>query len=84
STVQINDHVEVWILRRDIDEMVKLTIGDRVDIGNIVGTIHEISQKELLIVTDSDDTLLVKPGQSLASAENLTVAAERLLENTGP
>ena len=84
STVQINDHVEVWILRRDIDEMVKLTIGDRVDIGNIVGTIHEISQKELLIVTDSDDTLLVKPGQSLASAENLTVAAERLLENTSP
>jgi hypothetical protein len=84
STVQINDHVEVWILRRDIDEMVKLTIGDRVDIGNIVGTIHEISQKELLIVTDSDDTLLVKSGQSLASAENLTLAAERLLENTGP
>jgi len=84
STVQINDHVEVWILRRDIDEMVKLTIGDRVDIGNIVGTIHEISQKELLIVTDSDDTLLVKPGQSLASAENLTSAAERLLENTAP
>jgi hypothetical protein len=84
STVQINDHVEVWILRRDIDEMVKLTIGDRVDIGNIVGTIREISQKELLIVTDSDDTLLVKPGQSLASAENLTLAAERLLENTGP
>ena len=84
STVQINDHVEVWILRRDIDEMVKLTIGDRVDIGNIVGTIREISQKELLIVTDSDDTLLVKPGQSLASAENLTSAAERLLEKTGP
>jgi hypothetical protein len=84
STVQINDYVEVWILRRDIDEMVKLTIGDRVDIGNIVGTIREISQKELLIVTDSDDTLLVKPGQSLASAENLTLAAERLLENTGP
>ncbi len=84
STVQINDHVEVWILRRDIDEMVKLTIGDRVDIGNIVGTIGEISQKELLIVTDSDDTLLVKPGQSLASAENLTLAAERLLENVGP
>ena len=84
STVQINDHVEVWILRRDIDEMVKLTIGDRVDIGNIVGTIREISQKELLIVTDSDDTLLVKPGQSLASAENLTLAAEQLLENTDP
>jgi len=84
STVQINDHVEVWILRRDIDEMVKLTIGDRVDIGNIVGTIHEISQKELLIVTDSDETLLIKPGQSLASAENLTLAAEQLLESTGP
>ena len=84
STVQINDHVEVWILRRDIDELVKLTIGDRVDIGEIVGTIREISQKELLIVTDSDDTLLIRAGQSLANAENLTLAAERLLENTAP
>jgi hypothetical protein len=84
STVQINNHVEVWILRRDINEMVKLTIGDRVDIGDVVGTIREISQKEMLIVTDSEDTLLVKAGQSLANAENLTLAAERLLEGTNP
>ena len=84
STVQINNHVEVWILRRDIDEMIKLTIGDRVDIGNIAGTIREISQKEMLIVTDSDDTLLIRAGQSLANAENLTAAAERLLERTNP
>ncbi|MBT6847550.1 MAG: hypothetical protein HOA14_09075, partial [Planctomycetaceae bacterium] len=84
STVQINNRVEVWILRRDIDEMVKLTIGDRIDIGDIAGTVREISQKELLIVTDADDTLLIKAGQALANAENLTLAAERLLENTTP
>jgi hypothetical protein len=84
STVQINNRVEVWILRRDINEMVKLTIGDRIDIGDIAGTISEISQKEMLIVTDSDDTLLIKPGQSLANAENLTLAAERFLERTTP
>ncbi|MBT4693219.1 MAG: hypothetical protein HOB73_07745 [Planctomycetaceae bacterium] len=84
STVQINNHVEVWILRRDINEMVKLTIGDRVNIGDIVGTIRTISQKELLILTDSDDTLLVRAGQSLATAENITQAAERLLESTNP
>ncbi len=84
STVQINNRVEVWIHRRDIDEMVKLTIGDRIDIGDIAGTVREISQKELLIVTDADDTLLIKAGQALANAENLTLAAERLLENTTP
>ena len=38
----------------------------------------------MLIVTDSDDTLLIRAGQSLANAENLTVAAERLLERTNP
>jgi hypothetical protein len=84
STVQINNHVEVWILRRDIDEMVKLTIGDRIDIGDIEGTIQDISQKELLIVTDSDDTLLIKAGQSLANGENLTLTAERLLKKNAP
>jgi len=82
STVQINNRVEVWILRRDVDELVKLTIGDRIDIGEIAGKVTEISQKELLIVTDSDDTLLIRTGQALANAENLTLAAERLLEKT--
>jgi len=84
STVQINNRVEVWILRRDVDELVKLTIGDRIDIGEIAGKVTEISQKELLIVTDSDDTLLIRAGQALANAENLTLAAERLLEKTAP
>ncbi|MBT4693124.1 MAG: hypothetical protein HOB73_07270, partial [Planctomycetaceae bacterium] len=69
---------------RDIDEMVKLTIGDRIDIGDIEGTIQDISQKELLIVTDSDDTLLIKAGQSLANGENLTLTAERLLKKNAP
>ena len=84
STVQINNRVEAWILRRDVDELVKLTIGDRIDIGEIAGKVTEISQKEMLIVTDSDDTLIIKAGQSLANAENITLAAERLLERTAP
>ena len=82
GSVQINSRLEVWILRRDTSKMLKLTIGDPISIGTVTGQVTDITQKELIITTDSDETLLVKAGNSLASAENLTEAAEELLQQT--
>ena len=71
STVQIGDRVEAWILRRESGELLKLHVGDKLQIGTIVGTVREITFKTIEIET-SDGTLLIKHGQNLSEATKVT------------
>ena len=80
ATVQINDLLEAWIVRRETGTLLKLHIGDEIEVGTLYGVVDRISFKELEIDTP-DGFLLIKRGQSLADAVNLTAAAEALLDD---
>lgn len=81
GTVQINDLVEAWIVRRESGKLLKLHVGDDIQIGSIDGVVDRITFKELEIDTP-DGFLLIRQGQNLAEAVNLSAAAEALLEAT--
>ena len=71
STVQIGDRVEAWILRRETGDLLKLHVGDKLQIGTVVGTVREITFKTIEIET-SEGTLLLKHGQNLSEATKVT------------
>lgn len=79
STVQVNDRVEVWIHRRDQGQILKLPIGAEIEIGLIKGTIHNVNQRYLTILTPEKELLEIKAGKALSTAVNVTSQAENLL-----
>lgn len=79
STVEVNGRVQVWIHRRDLGEILKLPLGSKIEIGAIRGTIYEVDQRYLTILTEDKDLLEIKAGKALSTAENITAQAEKLL-----
>ena len=79
STVEVNGRVQVWIHRRDLGEILKLPLGSKIEIGAIRGTIHDVDQRYLTILTENKDLLEIKAGKALSTAENITAQAESLL-----
>jgi hypothetical protein len=72
GTVQIGEMVEAWILRREIGEVLKLHIGDEVQIGTVSGIVKEITFKTIQIDTEEGSSLVIKRGQNLSEATRLT------------
>ncbi len=79
STVEINGRVQVWIHRRDLGKILKLPLGSKIEIGEIKGTIHEVDQRYLTILTEDKELLEIKAGKALSTAQNITAQAESLL-----
>ena len=71
GTVQIGETVEAWVLRRDVGEMLKFQVGDKLQIGTLMGTVKEITFKTIEIET-KEGSLLIKRGQNLSEAKKLT------------
>jgi len=71
GTVQIGNTVEAWILRREVGEVLKLHIGDEVQIGTVTGIVKEITFKTMQIDIE-DGSLVIKRGQNLSEATKLT------------
>ena len=83
ATVEINDRLEAWIWRREKQEMLKLTIGDPIDLGTFQGKIVSISTKALEVEHAEQGLLSVPSGKTLSEAENLTDAVLNALESPG-
>lgn len=83
ATVEINDRLEAWIWRREKQEMLKLTIGDAIDLGTFQGKIVSISTKALEVEHAEQGLLSVPSGKTLSEAENLTDAVLDALESPG-
>lgn len=83
ATVEINDRLEAWIWRREKQEMLKLTIGDNIDLGTVQGKIVSITTKALEIEHAEQGLLSVGSGKTLSEAENLTDAVLNALETPG-
>ena len=83
ATVEINDRLEAWIWRREKQEMLKLTIGDPIDLGTFQGKIVSISNKALEVEHAEQGLLSVPSGKTLSEAQNLTDAVLDALETPG-
>ena len=83
ATVEINDRLEAWIWRREKQEMLKLTIGDPIDLGTFQGKIVSISNKALEVEHAEQGLLSVPSGKTLSEAQNLTDAVLDALESPG-
>ena len=81
ATVEINDRLEAWIWRREKQEMLKLTIGDPIDLGTFQGKIVSISNKALEVEHAEQGLLSVPSGKTLSEAQNLTDAVLDALES---
>jgi hypothetical protein len=77
GTVQIGDMVEAWILRREVGKVLKLHIGDEVQIGTVTGIVKEITFKTIQIDTEEGSSLVIKRGQNLSEATRLTSVGTR-------
>jgi hypothetical protein len=71
GTVQIGDVVEAWILRRDKGKLIKLHVGDKLQIGTVTGEVIEITFKTIQIDTE-EGSLVIKHGQNLSEATMLS------------
>ena len=56
-----------------------MDFGSKIEIGAIRGTIHNVDQRYLTILTENKDLLEIKAGKALSTAENITAQAESLL-----
>lgn len=83
ATVEINDRLEAWIWRREKQEMLKLTIGDPIDLGTFQGKIVSISTKALEVENAEQGLLSVPSGKTLSEAENLTDAVLDAIDSPG-
>lgn len=83
ATVEINNRLEAWIWRREKQQMLKLTIGDPIDLGTFQGKVVSISTKALEVESAEQGLLSVPSGKTLSEAENLTDAVLNALESPG-
>ncbi|MBN2022499.1 MAG: hypothetical protein JW809_06860 [Pirellulales bacterium] len=63
----VNDEPEVWFTLRATDELVKLRIGDRLDVGQFSGIVVEARGADVILESDGQRWLLTK-GDCLTEA----------------
>ena len=65
GTISTGPKREIWLNIRTSGKLLRLSKGDRVEVGTVDGVVHEIGDKHASIRTD-DGELLIRVGQNLS------------------